>query len=93
MDEKRINQYLASVKFFVESSSSAMHSNKLIADSMFVLYQGSPYEPSIQTVMQELARGKEQIEKMEKIKGNLVKVATIVLDKIKELLALIQSRE
>ena len=40
--------------------------------------------------MQELAKGQEQIEKMEKIKGNLVKVATIVLDKIKELLTLIE---
>jgi hypothetical protein len=59
IDEKRINHYLASVKFFVESSSSAMMSNKLITESMFVLYQGTPYEPSIQVVMSELAKGQE----------------------------------
>ena len=66
-----------------------MLSNKLIADSMFVLYNATPYEPSIQVVMNELVKGQEQIEKMEKIKGNLVKVACIVLEKIKELLDLI----
>ena len=59
-----------------------MHSNKLIADSMFVLYQGSPYEPSIQTVMQELARGQEQIEKMEKSFDQALKEAKITESKL-----------
>lgn len=89
-DEKRINQYLTQVKFFVESSSAAMLSNKQIADSMYVLYQGTPYEPSINCVIRELAKGQEQIEKMEKIKGNLVKVSGIVLEKIKELLQMVE---
>ena len=52
---------------------------------MFVLYESTPYEPSIIAVNAEMRDAKLEIDKMENIKNNLTKVANIVLEKITDL--------
>ena len=52
---------------------------------MFVIYEGTPYEPSIRQVIEEFIQVDKEVQKMENIKNNLIKVANIVLDKIKDL--------
>lgn len=64
-----------------------------MAEAMFALYNGSPYENQLLQVMTELSKTTDHLNKMNRIKDNLVKVAENLIGHIKNLQELIQQRE
>ena len=84
-NEKKIKVFLENVTNFIEQSSDQVRGSKNIIEAMFVIYEGTPYEPSIRQVIEEYIQVDKEVQKMENIKNNLIKVANIVLDKIKDL--------
>ena len=64
-----------------------------MSEAMFALYNQSPYEAQVLQVMNELSRTSDHLNKMTRIKDNLVKVADNLIGHIKNLQELIQKRE
>ena len=77
----------------MESSTSQVQIQRQMAEAMFALYNGSPYEMQMLQVMTELAKTTEQLSRMNRIKDNLLKVADNILGHIKNLQELIEKRE
>lgn len=84
-NEKKIKVFLENVTNFIEQSTEQVKSSQNIIEAMFVIYEGTPYEPSIRQCIEEFQQADKEIQKMENIKNNLIKVSNIVLDKIKDL--------
>ena len=81
------------MKIFIESSVEQAKIQRRMAESMFALYNGSPYESQLLQVMTELSKTTDQLNRMTKIKDNLQKVADNLLGHIKNLQALVEKRE
>ena len=52
-NEKKIKVFLENVTNFIEQSTEQVKSSQNIIEAMFVIYEGTPYEPSIRQCIEE----------------------------------------